>query len=113
MSFLSTFGTIDPPSGISDVTDTSAGLINFLSNIITLLFTLSGLFVFINLILAGYLYLSAGGDPQKIAQAGNKILFSIIGLIIVVASFIIAALLGQVIFKDPMALIKPKFFFIN
>jgi len=113
MYFFSIFGKINPPSGISDVAAESGGLINFLSNIITLLFTLSGLFVFINLILAGYLYLSAGGDPQKIAQAGNKILFSIIGLIIVVASFIIAALLGQIIFKDPTALIEPKFFFIN
>ena len=113
MSFFSIFGKINPPSGISDVAAEPGGLINFLSNIITLLFTLSGLFVFINLILAGYLYLSAGGDPQKIAQAGNKILYSIIGLIIVVSSFIIAALLGKILFQDPLALIKPKFYFIQ
>jgi hypothetical protein len=108
------FGFISPPPGISNYQGVKqGGLISFLNNIITLLITLAGLFAFINLILAGYQYLSANGDPQKITQAGNKILQSLIGLAIVAASFIIAALVGYLLFKDASALIKPKFYFVK
>lgn len=106
MNIISAFGTITaPPDTVLD----SETLITFLSKIISLLYTVGGLIVLFNLISAGYKYISAEGDSNKIAQAGNTILYSVYGLILVAASFIIAAILGQIFFNDPTALTKPKF----
>ena len=108
------FGKISPPQGtFLDQSVASGGLISFFSNLLNLIITLAGIFALLNFIMAGYGYLTSNADPQKIANAGNKILQSIIGLIVIAASFIIAGLLGQIFFKDPTALIKPKFFGIQ
>ena len=109
MTFLSTFGAIKAPA---DTVLESESLIIFLNKIISLLYTVGGLIVFVNLIVAGYKYISAEGDSNKIAQAGNTILYSVNGLILVVASFIIASVVGQIFFKDPTALTQPKFEFL-
>ena len=114
--FVSNFGLgeINPPASIGEYADTpQAGLILFLNNLITLVITISGIFVLVNLIIAGYQYLSSDGDSQKVSQAGMKIINSLIGLIIVAASFVIAGLLGQILFQDPSALISPKFYKIS
>ncbi len=102
------FGTINDPSafsGYAKIDDANKGLPAFLSNLVTFIYIIAGLFVFINFILAGYQYLSANGDPQKIASAGEKMMNSLIGLIFVVASTVIAALLGQILFNEPKALL--------
>lgn len=109
MNILSAFGTITPPS---DTVLADETLIVFLNKIISLLYTLGGLIVLVNLIVAGYKYLSAEGDTNKIAQAGNTILYSAYGLILVVTSFIIAAIVGKILFNDPTALTQPKFEFL-
>ncbi len=109
MTIFSTLGIIQPQNTVLK----QQNLISFLNQIISILYTLSGLFVLINLILAGYQYLSSNGDPQLITNAGNKILYSVYGLIFIAGSFVIAAALGQVLFNDPQALIKPTFFQVN
>jgi hypothetical protein len=116
MSLATNFdlGKIKPPAGtFLEQSVSSGGLIKFLSNLLNLVITLAGLFVLFNFVLAGYGYLSASNDPQKISAAGNKILQSIIGLVVVAASFVIAGIIGQVLFGDPAALIKPQFFGIK
>jgi len=86
------------------------GFTDFLSNIISLIILIAGIFTLVNFVLAGYGYLSSSNDPQKIAAAGNKILESLIGLIIVAAAFIIAGLIGFVVFGDQSALINLNLF---
>jgi len=108
MVFSSIFGTIDKPVKYSNLT--SGGLITFLNNIISLIITIAGLFVIVNFILAGYGYLSANGQAQKIADAGNKILQTVIGIAIIAAAYVIAAILGFILFKDPTALLKFNLF---
>jgi len=89
------------------------GFTNFLSNIINLIILIAGIFTLVNFVLAGYGYLSSNGDPQKIAAAGNKMLESLIGLIIVAAAFIIAGIIGFVVFGDQSALINLNLFRIS
>lgn len=107
---LNIFGTIKHPyinSGGGTYSDlTGGGLISLISNILNLLIILAGIFTLVNLILAGYGYLTSSNEPQKISNAGNKILQSVIGLAIVASTFVIASLLGLVLFKDSTALIK-------
>lgn len=103
------FGQLKPQykgSYTGDVTS-NFGLIIFLNNIIKLLFLVGGLIAFLNLVLAGFQFLNAGGDPKAIEQAWNKIWQSLIGLLILTSSFLIAAIAGLILYGDPGALLNP------
>ncbi len=104
-------GTIEPFGGAKTYGDLSqGGLVNFISNLVSLIILVAGIFTLVNFVLAGYGYLSSNGQPQKISAAGNKMLESLIGLIIIAATFIIAGLIGFVVFGDQSALIKLNLF---
>ena len=97
-----------PPIGYSDIE--AGGLGNFLNNILMLISAVAGLFALFNFIMAGYGYMSANGDEKKIQQAWAKIWQSLLGLGIVAAAFLIAALAGWIFFKDPTFIINPKIY---
>src|SRR3989338_5063819 len=108
---LSIFGTISPPPGAQSYGGLAeGGLNNFVSNILAFLGVLGGIIMFISLIIAGWQYLSAQGNPQVIANAGNKIIGALIGLVIIAAAFVIASIIGLVFFGDAGFLLRPQFF---
>lgn len=86
------------------------GLILFLTNILRVAFIVAGMYAFINLILAGYQYMSAGGDAKKIEAAWGRIWQSLMGLILVVGSFALAALFGYLLFGDAGFILNPKIY---
>jgi hypothetical protein len=47
------------------------------------------------IVIAGYLFLTAGGDPQKIATAKKMIIYTITGLIVLLASYGIIKIIVQ------------------
>lgn len=104
------FGNIGNPlqDGYGDYNNPSGGLVGFLSNIIKTLTIVAGIWTFFNLLLAGFDFITAQGDPEKIQNAWQKIFNSLLGLVIIVASFTIAALLGWLLFKDATAILSPK-----
>lgn len=102
------FGTIAPP--ISGYPADIGGLTSFLTNILRLVFLAAGIWAFINFILAGYSFLSASGDPKKIAASWEKIWFTVIGLVIIVGSFILTAIVGFLVFGDPLFILKPRIY---
>ncbi len=105
------FGNIAPPPGVTRYqtgVGAASGLVNFLSNLIKLVIVGGGIFTFINILLAGVSFISAGGDPKKIEQATTKIWQSGIGLIIMAGSFVAAAIIGQIIFGDPSFILVPR-----
>ncbi len=71
------------------------GFFLFLSNIFKLAGVIAGIVLIVRLISAGYLYLSAQGDPKKFQQASDMVTQSILGLVIVAGAFIIAGLVGR------------------
>jgi len=96
----SLFGTFTPPyNGYNNFAGGGPGA--FISNIIKLIIVVAGLYTVFNFIFAGLSYLSAGGDSKKVALAGAKIWQSIIGLVIVVAAFVIGAIVSNILFGDP------------
>ena len=103
---LSPFGTINPPTGVSVET----GLPTFVSNILKTLIILAGVYAVFNFVLAGFAFMSAGDDPKKVQGAWQKIWQTLIGLIFAAGAFVIAALVGQLIFKDANALLQIKIF---
>ena len=63
-----------------------------------------------NFILAGYAYISAGGDPKRIQDATAKIWQTILGLIVVAGAFVIAGVIGSILFNNPRALLQFKIY---
>lgn len=103
-------GCISPPPFITpgiDPTGKLTGVMVFLNSLLRLLFVVAGLWGFLNLILSGFQFISAGGDPKKISAAWKKIWQSLMGLLIIVVSFLIAAIIGILLFGDPMAILQP------
>lgn len=100
-------GTFNPPLGSAFGSENEpGGLVNLLNNFLRLFFLIAGIYVFIQFIYAGYEYINAGGDPKKLQSAWNRIWKSILGLIIMISSFIIAVIFGQVFFGDPGAILN-------
>ena len=110
---LQIFGTISNPldkfSSYGNLQ--SGGLINFLSNIVKIIIVAGGVWSFINLILAGFQFITAGGNTEQITAAWKKIYMSLIGLVLLVSSYIIAVLLSYLLYGQPNVLIlHPKIF---
>ena len=108
------FGTIDAPEYINTVGDLKdGGVVKIMNNILKTAMVIAGLWSFINLIIAGFTYITSGDNPEEITKAGQRIYMSIIGLVIVVGSFTLAAIIGWIIYKDASAILSPKIYGIG
>lgn len=104
------WGEISPPPGVSrwGADPFKGGMVGFLNAILRIIFVIAGLFAFFNFIIAGFQYLQAGGDPKAVGAAWNRIWKSLLGLVVIVSSFVLAAIFGWLIFGDPMAILAPE-----
>lgn len=100
------FGKITPP--ITGYDTDVGGLIFFINNILRLVFIVAGLFALWKFIMAGFTFMGSEGDPKKLSQARDQILMTLVGLLVIAASFVIAAIAGVVFFGDATAIINPK-----
>lgn len=67
----------------------------------------AGIYAMFNLVLAGYSFMSAGDDSKKVASAWAQISQTIIGLAFAAGAFVIAAMVGFLLFGDASFLFKP------
>lgn len=108
-------GTITNPmpaayKNLTGTTSTSGGLILFFTNILRLVFVVAGIYAFINFIIAGFQYMTAGGDTKMLDSAWSRIWQSLLGLVLVVGSFALAALFSQLIFNNPGFILNPQIY---
>lgn len=109
-SIAGLFGSINAPPGVEQYSGGAlSGLRNFINNIVQVVIIIAGVYAFINILLAGYSFISAGDDPKKIQAAWAKIWQSLLGLVIVAGAFVIAALVGKIIFNDYDALLQIRY----
>lgn len=108
----SPFGQIIPPEPFVNKYGSleGGGLINFLNNVLRLMVAVAGIFAFLNIVIAGYGFMSAGGDPKAVGNAWAKIWQSLIGLLIIAGSFVLAAIFGQLLFGDWKAILQPTIY---
>lgn len=105
------FGPVTPPKQLEAYKSLEeGGLTMFINNILKLLVVGAGIYAVINLILAGYAFMSAGDDPKKMAGAWQKIWQTFIGLAFAAGAFVLAAIFGKLIFGDYNALLQIKIF---
>lgn len=113
------FGDVTPPPGVNKFNDLAKvggivdpsgnglGLILFVSNMIKVVVIIAGLFGVINIISAGFTFLGSAGSPKAIEEANQKLLYSLLGLMVIVGSFAIAAIVSVILFGDPGFILNP------
>ncbi|MCR4324717.1 MAG: pilin [Candidatus Curtissbacteria bacterium] len=80
---------MDGPAQITDILDV-------LQRIISLLAPAAGIAFFVMLIVGGFKYITSGGDPKNVGQAQSILTYAVIGIVLVVASWLILQLIGRV-----------------
>lgn len=77
-------GQIDPGGTIPTVTGG-----NLVQSILNIVYFIVGIVAVGMIIYAGIQYLTANGEPDKAKKAMNTIIFSVVGLIVIIAAFAI------------------------
>ena len=102
------FGTIRIPVGLSRYSANPGVAIGQLIQFaLRGLIIIAGIYALFNLVLAGYAFMSAGDDAKKVTGAWAQIYQTIIGLAVTAGSFVLAAIIGKLIFNDWSFLLKP------
>ncbi len=68
----------------------------YLGNVVNGLFALSGIAAIILIIISGIRLLTSGGDAMQVAKAKTSLFYSIVGFVIVLASFLILRVISFV-----------------
>lgn len=103
-------GEILPPKGVAQFQgglNGDIGILVFVSSALRLFFLIAGLLVLGNFIISAYDYITNAGDFKIHIQAKDRLTFSLYGIVIMVAAFILASLIGAVIFGDAGFILKP------
>ena len=87
--FLPVFALTNDPAQISDIVD-------IIANIISLLAPTAAIAVFIMIVVAGFQFLTSGGDPKAVAAARTTLTYAILGAILVVVVFLVLLLISSV-----------------
>ncbi len=105
----SDFGTINPPPGVDKYNqEAEIGIIIFISNMIRLATIVAGIWTLINFVLAGWIYLTNSDDADAGSKVSQKMINTVIGLVIVVLAYSIAGLVGLLVFGDASFILNPE-----
>ncbi len=97
-------GTINPPGTvIQNIGQTGS----FITAIVRFITVIAGLYALWQFVTGGLGYITSGGDKGKIQQASQQIMMSILGLAVIGASFILAAIIGRLLFGAGFNLLNP------
>lgn len=86
------------------------GLITIISNLVKFSIVIAGIYTLFNLIIAGYGFMSAGGDAKVVQKSWERIWRSILGLVIVTGSILFAMLIGWLVFGDINVIVSPQIY---
>lgn len=106
----SAFGQIKPPSVIENsygVLGQGAGLTGFVSRLIVVITIAGGIWALFNVLLAGFSVITASDDSKKLSEMSSKITNTFIGLLVMIAAPLLAALIGLFFFGDAGFLLQP------
>jgi hypothetical protein len=106
------FGRVSEPKGLAKFnwaseTPDRIGIISFASLLLNLAAIIAGIWVMFNFIFAGWLYIISEGDAGTHAKVNEKITFSVIGILVIVAAYTIAGVLSLLFFGDALFILSP------
>jgi hypothetical protein len=102
-------GTVDSPkqieiNSIGGMPDGGVNLTNVVQNLLGLIFVFAGILALLFVIWGGISWITSGGEKEKIEEARKKIIYALIGLIVIFASFFIVNTVGGVVGISPFNL---------
>jgi hypothetical protein len=105
------FGEIKAPQGVAaydaHAPAGSIGIIAFVSTLLRTATVVAGVFILFNFIMAGFSMVTGGGKSEAYSNATQKMTMSIIGIIVMVASYIIVGIISLIVFGDPKYILEP------
>lgn len=102
------FGAVSAPAGLSSYgSDPGIAFGKLIQFALRAVIVGAAVYALFNFVLAGYAFFSAADDSKKVAAAWAQIYQTFIGLAVSAGSFVIAALIGEMLFNDPMFLLTP------
>ena len=75
-----------------------------------LITVLGGLLAIFNVLRSGLEVLNSNGDPKKLGDLGGKLTGTFVGLLVMVAAPLLAALVGFLLFGNGFSLLHPQIF---
>ena len=103
-------GGVEPPTAVSAINSESGseiGIIFFISRLITVANIVAGILVMINFVLAGFIYITNAGNTAANTQVTEKLTWSVIGILVIVSSYTLAAIFGVIFYGDPTYVLSP------
>lgn len=102
-------GDLEIPKGVDLINQDAGGIgvILFISNMIKFVIILGGIWALINIIFAAFAYLTGGGKADSHTKVKDRFTMSIIGLILMIVAYTVAALVGQIFYGDPNFILNP------
>jgi len=88
-----------PARFFQPVGDFSVGSIGTV--VLGIIFTLGAIFTLIFVVLGGIKFITSGGDPAKIASARSTIIYAIVGMVLLILSFVIMYLIQALFINNP------------
>ncbi|MEX0896303.1 MAG: hypothetical protein WDZ94_05245 [Patescibacteria group bacterium] len=109
----SVLGGVRRPSSVNlfnvrtDGTGDGIGIVLFISNLLTLFTIIAGIWVMFNILRAAYMFISSAGDTGTYEKVRELLTTSVIGVTIIASAYILAGLIGWIIFGDPTFILRP------
>lgn len=88
------FGRIEPPAPVANLGFGAAGIGNFLTALINLIFSAAGIVFIFMLLWGAFQWLISGGEKEKLAQAQQRIIHALIGLVLFAIAFALIGIIG-------------------
>lgn len=113
MLFQGIVGSINTPEhlsgGYGDVAGDNGGggLLGLVSNLVKLVIAVGGLWAFVNLLLAGFVYITSGDKPDELVKAHQRIYMSILGLVVMIGSFAITMIVSFLLYGNASTILNP------
>ncbi len=108
------FGTVEAPAGVAEYNanagGSNIGIMLFFSNFLRLFFIIAGLIILYNFIRAGSDYIIHPGDTGMHAKVRERLTMSVLGLVIMVAAYSIASVVGLLFFGDAGFILNPTLY---
>lgn len=105
-------GGISAPQGVGSYNCstgycTNIGIFAFISVALRLFTIICGLFILFNFLIAGYTLIASAGNTQKYTDIRERLTFALIGLVIIVAAYMLAAMIGLIFFGSATFILNP------
>jgi len=103
-------GTIETPPGVDlyqKASGVDIGIIFFISMLIKFAVIVLGIWAAFNFFLAAYTYLNSKGDPANHEKVTKAITNTVMGLVMLMSIYIIAAIFSLIFFGDAGYILSP------